>query len=59
MGNVELEAERYEERADKKNQKRKNTWGPVQRMPRPRRYPKDEKTVMQRAQEHKALKNLS
>jgi hypothetical protein len=59
MGTAEeFEAKRYEERIYKK-QKRKNTWGPIQRMPRPRRYPEDGKTVMQRAQELKAFKNLS
>lgn len=54
------EAEELEtkEVAVRKNQKRKNGWGPIQRISRPRRVPNDGKTVLQRAQELKQVKNL-
>jgi hypothetical protein len=44
--------------AVRKNQKRKTGWGPIQRIPRPRRVPDDGKYVLQRAQELKQVKNL-
>ena len=49
----------YEEHQDQKKQKRKTQWGPTQRVPRPRRYPEDGKTVMQKAQEYRTYVNLS
>lgn len=54
----EEEAFQFEIRHDKKKQKRQPQWGPVQRMTRPRRYPEDGKTILQRAQELKEYKNL-
>jgi len=38
--------------------KRKKQWGPTQRVDRPRRFPEDGKTVLQRAKELKEQKNL-
>jgi len=55
---VEVTASQFEVKQDKKKQKRQIQWGPVQRMPRPRRFPEDGKTVMQRAEELKEYKNL-
>jgi hypothetical protein len=55
---VKIEAEIYEETHGRKMQKRQIQWGPVQRVARPRRYPKDGKTMMLRAQELKEYKNL-
>lgn len=40
-----------------KNQKRKTKWGPTLRIPRPRRGPDDGKTMLEKAQEPKKLKN--
>jgi hypothetical protein len=54
----ELEENTIQEETEKKVQKRKTGWGPVLRVPRPRRGPEDGKTVMQRAQELKKEKNL-
>jgi hypothetical protein len=42
----------------KRNQKRETTWGPVERIPRLRRYQEDGKTTLQRALELKMYKNL-
>lgn len=56
--NVEAETNHFEETNVKKKQKRQMQWGPVQRVPRQRRYPEDGKTVMQRACELKEYKNL-
>lgn len=39
-------------------QKRKQVWGPIQRMSRPRRIPDDGKTAFQRAKELKQYKNM-
>lgn len=44
--------------ADKKAQKRKPGWGPILRIPRPRRVPDDGRTVLERAQELKKIINL-
>lgn len=51
-------ADLYEEQQDQKKPKRKTQWAPTLRMPRPRRYPKDGKTVIQKAQEYKNYVNL-
>lgn len=40
-----------------KNQKRETKWGPTLRIPRPRRGPDDGKTMLEKAQEPKKLKN--
>lgn len=40
------------------HQKRKPTWGPTVRVPRPRRVSDDGKTVLQRAKDLKKCKNL-
>ncbi|XP_066379833.1 uncharacterized protein [Miscanthus floridulus] len=42
----------------KKNQKRKPRWGPIERIPRPRRGQDDGRTVLQKAQDLKADRNL-
>lgn len=55
---VEEEANQFEVLHERKKQKRQPQWGPIQRMPRPRRYPEDGKTVMQWAGELKEYKNL-
>lgn len=55
---VEEEAKQFEVMHQRKKQKRQPQWGPVQRTPRPRRYLEDGKTIMQRAGELKAYKNL-
>jgi hypothetical protein len=47
-----------EEQLINKNQKRKNKWGPTLRFPRPRRYPEDGCTMLEKAQELKKVKNL-
>jgi len=54
------EAEELEEKevVVAKNQKTKTGWGPIQRIPRPRRVLDDGKTVLQRAQELKKVRNL-
>jgi hypothetical protein len=41
-----------------KNQKRKTKWGPTLRAPRPRRYANDGRTMMEKAQRLKEIKNL-
>lgn len=38
--------------------KKKGKWGPIERMERPRRFPKDGKTTMQRAKEYLKYKNM-
>jgi hypothetical protein len=43
---------------EKKPQKRKQKWGPIERIPRPRRVPDDGHTVLQKAQGLKAIRNL-
>lgn len=48
----------FEVNLEKKKPKRQRQWGPIQRIDRPRRYPEDGKTMMQRAQELKEYKNL-
>lgn len=53
----DAEVERVED-GIMKNQKRKPKWGPVERIPRPRRFQEDGKTALQRAQELKMSKNL-
>jgi hypothetical protein len=54
------EAEELEEKevVVAKNQKTKTGWGPIQRIPRPRRVLDDGKTELQRAQELKKVINL-
>lgn len=52
------QAEELEEQLRRKRQKKQIQWGPVQRMDRPRRHPKDGKTIAQRAEELKIYKNL-
>ncbi|OQU92627.1 uncharacterized protein LOC8083655 isoform X2 [Sorghum bicolor] len=54
------EAEELEEKevVVAKNQKTKTSWGPIQRIPRPRRVLDDGKTELQRAQELKKVINL-
>lgn len=42
----------------KKNQKRKMGWGPIIRAPRPRRGPEDGRSMMEKAQDLKKVKNL-
>jgi hypothetical protein len=55
---VELEAAQFEENHGRRKQKRQIQWGSVQRVARPRRYPEDGKTMMQRVGELKEYKNL-
>ena len=43
---------------NKKQQKRKPRWGPVERFPRPRRGQEDGRTMLQKAQDLKKIKNL-
>jgi hypothetical protein len=50
------QAEELEEQLRRKRQKKQRQWGPVQRMDRPRRHPKDGKTIAQRAEELKIYK---
>lgn len=54
----QLEAILIEDKQDKKKKKRTTQWGPIQRISRPRRFPKDGKTMMQKAQEYKNYLNL-
>jgi hypothetical protein len=54
----EVEENKIHDEAVKKSQKRKPSWGPSLRIPRPKRIPNDGRTVMQRAQELKKGKNL-
>ena len=56
---IQMEAALIEDQQETKKQKRKTQWGPTQRIPRPRRYPEDGKTMMQKAQEYKSYLNLS
>ena len=58
LPNIEAGVHGIQDEAGKKAQKRKTGWGPILRIPRPRRVPEDGKTVMQRAQELKKVKNL-
>lgn len=53
-------AESFEPGEDgvKKTQKRKTGWGPIQRIPRPRRGVDDGRTMLQKAQDLKKMKNL-
>jgi hypothetical protein len=44
--NIQLEAGLFEAKQDKKKQKKTTQWGPIQRTPRPWRYPEDGKTMM-------------
>lgn len=55
---IEKEATQIEENLGRKKQKKQIQWGPVQRIARPRRHPKDGKTMMQRVVELKEYKNL-
>lgn len=58
-GNIEeIEEKLSGKGATKKNQKRKTGWGPILRAPRPRRYPEDGRTIMEKAQDLKKIKNL-
>lgn len=43
---------------EKKPQKRKPRWGPIERIPRPRRGHEDGRTMLQKAQDLKATQNL-
>ncbi|XP_021302584.1 uncharacterized protein LOC110430052 [Sorghum bicolor] len=58
LRNIDLEGNRDQDEVGKKAQKRKTGWGPILRIPRPRRVPDDGRTVLQRAQELKKVKNL-
>jgi len=58
LPNIEAEVNGIQDEAGKKAQKRKTGWGRILRIPRPRRVPEDGKTIMQRAQELKKVKNL-
>jgi len=46
------------EEEDKNTQKRKHRWAPVERFPRPRRGQEDGRTMLQKAQDLKKVKNL-
>jgi hypothetical protein len=55
---AELIAENVEKMIDKNLQKRKQKWGPVERMARPRRGKEDGKTVLMKAQDLAKIRNL-
>ena len=52
------EAITIEEQLINKCQKRKNKWGPTLMCPRSRRQPEDGRTMLEKAQEFKKIKNL-
>jgi len=54
----ELEDIGVDKGATKKNQKRKTGWGPILRAPRPRRGHEDGRTMLEKAQDLKKVKNL-
>lgn len=54
----ELEDLAIDKGKTKKNQKRKTGWGPILRAPRPRRVPEDGRTVLEKAQDLKKVRNL-
>lgn len=55
---IQDEALIIEDKLLSKNQKRKPKWGSTLRVPRPRRTTEDGRTIMEKAQELKKVKNL-